>query len=315
MLAILSLVGAAALAVPPPCAAEVAVTPSQPPDSGLALVLNLPAFRLDVRDESGNVRSYTVAVGSRRYRTPVGRYQVSSVELNPWWHPPDSEWARKEKVTPPGPSNPMGRAKLNFHELYFLHGTPLEETLGSAASHGCVRMASTDALDLARRVLAFARPDVRPEEIDAAEASRRTRHYALRAPVPLEIEYRTAEVRDGVLELHPDVYGRERTSLRSRALAALRGAGFPELRVDEARLDSAVRAGRRGHVQVELDRLIRNAAPPPAAPVDTGGGRRSPRTEGTGANAAFRTAAGDLFARADRPRRRGAPPPSAAAFR
>jgi hypothetical protein len=91
-------------------------------------------------------------------------------------------------------------------------------------------------------ILAFA--------VDSAEADhRRTRRYALRTPVPLETEYRTAEVREGALELHPDVYGRERTTLRSRALAALRGAGFPEFWVDTAQIDSAMRAGRRGHVR------------------------------------------------------------------
>ena len=263
---------AAALAAIPPCApvpGPAKMDGTVLADSGVSLRLNLPAFRLDVRDAGGGVRSYTVAIGSRRYRTPVGRYQVSSVELNPWWHPPDSEWARREKVTPPGPNNPMGRAKLNFHELYFLHGTPLEETLGSAASHGCVRMASTDALDLARRVLAVARPDVGPEEIDAAEASRRTRFYALRATVPLEIEYRTAEVRDGALELHPDVYRRERTSLRTRALEALLQAGVAEEMIDPVRLDSAVRAGRRGHVRVEIDGLFRTPEPPPVIPTDS----------------------------------------------
>lgn len=267
-------VTAAVLAAHPPCAPLPRSTPADSAaraDSSLSLRLNLPAFRLDVRDASGNVRSYTVAIGSRRYRTPVGRYHVSSVELNPWWHPPDSEWARKEKVTPPGPSNPMGRAKLNFHELYFLHGTPLEESLGSAASHGCVRMASTDALDLARRVLAFARPDVRPEEIDAAEASRRTRYYALRTPVPLEIEYRTAEVRDGVLELHPDVYGRERTPPRARAQEALRQAGVAEEMIDPVRLDSVVRAGRREHVRIEVDALFRAPEPPPPILEDSVG--------------------------------------------
>jgi hypothetical protein len=264
-----SLAAAALFASTPACEVRDTAATPHPPDSALSLVLNLPAFRVDVRDGSGTIHSYTVAVGSRRYRTPVGRYHVSSVELNPWWHPPDSEWARKEKVTPPGPNNPMGRAKLNFHELYFLHGTPLEESLGSAASHGCVRMASADALDLARRVLAFARPDVSAEEIDALEASRRTRHYALRVAVPLEIVYRTAEVRDGALELHPDVYRRESTTLRARALGALREEGVGEHLVDPVRLDSAVRAARREHVRVELDLLLRSRSPDTAVETDS----------------------------------------------
>lgn len=275
MSALLTSLAAAFLAANPTClAADTPVVRRAPPaeDTTLSMVLNIPAFRLDVRNARGMVRSYTVAVGSRRYRTPTGRFGIARVELNPWWHPPDSPWARDEKVTPPGPDNPMGPAKLNFHELYFLHGTPWEQSLGSAASHGCVRMARDDVLELARLVLAAARPDVRPEEVDAAESDRRTRRYTLRRPVSLVVEYRTAEVRGDSLELHPDVYGLERGTLRSRALEALRLAGVPEGRVDTARLDSLVRAGRRRHARLAVaDLLSPSAAVPvmdvPAAPV------------------------------------------------
>lgn len=275
MSALLTSLAAALLAAHPPCAAAdtpAVRVPLPAADSTLSMVLNIPAFRLDVRNARGLVRSYTVAVGSRRYRTPVGRYAVRSVELNPWWYPPDSPWARDERITPPGPDNPMGPAKLNFHELYFLHGTPWERSLGSAASHGCVRMARGDVLDLARLVLGAARPDVRPETIDAARTDRRTRRYTLPRPVPISVEYRTAEVRGDTLELHADVYGRERTTLRSRALEALRLAGVPEDRIETVRLDSLVRAGRRGHARLAIaDLLSSDAASPvtdiPASPV------------------------------------------------
>ena len=280
MFALLTSLAAAALLVgPAPCSPAYAadrLSPIAPAgDSTLSMVLNIPAFRLDVRNGEGMVRSYTVAVGSRRYRTPVGRYAVSSVELNPWWHPPDSPWARREKVTPPGPDNPMGPAKLNFHALYFLHGTPWEQSLGSAASHGCVRMARADALELARIVLTATRPDVSAADVDAAEADhRRTRRYNLRRPVPLAVEYRTAEVRGDTLELHPDVYHRERTTLRARALEALRRAGVTYDRVDTARLDSLVRAGRREHARIAVEQLLLPPAPPPimeVLPVRAGG--------------------------------------------
>ncbi|HEX6909060.1 MAG TPA: L,D-transpeptidase [Longimicrobium sp.] len=266
MSAILAPLAAAVLAAHSPCpAGDPLPHPLPPPDTSLSMVLNIPAFRLDVRNGEGIVRSYTVAVGSRRYRTPTGQFGVSSVELNPWWHPPDSPWARDEKVTPPGPDNPMGPAKLNFHELYFLHGTPWERSLGSAASHGCVRMAPRDVRELARMVLAATRPDVSAAEVDAAEADpRRTRRYALRRPVPLQVRYQTAEVRGDTLELHPDVYGRERTTLRARALEALRQAGVVYELIDTAKLDSLVRAGRRGHARLALEELL---VSPAALPV------------------------------------------------
>lgn len=267
MSALLISAAAAVLAALQPCSAADTV-PQPPPDSTLSMVLNIPAFRLDVRNAEGLVRSFTVAVGSRRYRTPTGRYGVSSVELNPWWHPPDSPWARREKVTPPGPDNPMGPAKLNFHELYFLHGTPWEQSLGSAASHGCVRMARADVLDLARIVLTATRPDVSAAEVDAAQADhRRTRRYTLPRRVPLTVQYRTAEVRGDTLELHPDVYARERTTLRARALEALRLAGVTVDLIDTVKLDSLVRAGRRGHARLAIGELLVSPAALPAPEV------------------------------------------------
>ncbi len=68
--------------------------------------------------------------------------------------PPASAWAKKEQPMPPGPGNPMGRVKLNFRPLYFLHGTPVPSSMGSAALHGCIRMHIADAIALARDVLA-----------------------------------------------------------------------------------------------------------------------------------------------------------------
>jgi hypothetical protein len=271
MTSLMASLTAVLLAAGTPCSAPGAggVSPSAGP-AALALVLNLPAYRLDLLDGPAVIHSYTVAIGGRRYKTPLGRFAVTRVELNPWWYPPPSRWARRDTVTPPGPRNPMGKAKLNFHELYFLHGTPQEQSLGTAASHGCVRMASADALDLARRVLRAARPDVPGEVVEAAAHDRLTRRYALTQPVPLEIVYRTAEVRDGALELHPDVYGRERTPLRTRALQALREAGIPEDAIDGERLAAAVRAARREHARVPLPELLLPAVrdPPPGVPRD-----------------------------------------------
>jgi murein L,D-transpeptidase YcbB/YkuD len=275
MTGLLMPLAAALLAAGPPCPGPGAggmpvPAPSIRDGAALSLVLNLPAYRLDLLDGTTLVHSYTVAVGSRRYRTPLGRFAVNRVELNPWWYPPPSRWARRDTVTPPGPRNPMGKAKLNFHELYFLHGTPQEQSLGSAASHGCVRMANADAMDLAARVLDAARPDVPAQTVAEAAHDRRTRRYALTRTVPLQIVYRTAEVRDGALELHPDVYGRESTSLRTRALQALREEGIQEDTVDGERLAAAVRAGRREQVRVPLSELVRPAVrePPPAVVRD-----------------------------------------------
>ena len=171
----------------------------------LRLALNVPAYRLDVMEGGMVTRSARVAVGQPRYRTPLGHFRVDYVIWNPWWIPPDSWWARKERPTAPGWSNPVGRVKLHVTGLVFLHGTPLEESLGSAASHACVRMSNADAIALARTVHAYAGPALDPQILDALEDdTSRTRTLGLTRAVPIDIVYRIAEVDSRELRLYPD---------------------------------------------------------------------------------------------------------------
>jgi hypothetical protein len=210
------------------------------------------------------------------FATPTDRFTISKITWNPWWVPPDREWARDEKIAPPGPQNPMGRVKLHAERLLFVHGTPDTASLGRAASHGCVRLSNADAIELARAVQARASPAVTPKELDLLERSpSRTRTFTLDEPVPLTIVYDVAEVRDGTLLVHPDVYQR---LLRGAALAEAEGAldlaGIPVSGVDADRLAELVRASRRGTVAVPIDALLLPrkdgvTALPPRAPADT----------------------------------------------
>jgi hypothetical protein len=212
----------------------------------LELDLNVPAYRLDAYEAGVRTRRYTVAIGMRKYKTPRGQFEVTSVEWNPWWIPPRREWARKEHVTPPGWSNPMGRVKLNFHPLYFLHGTPFEESRGHAASHGCVRMSNADAVELARYVHSLGTPDLDAVLFDSLVADTSlTRIIQLAIPVPIRIRYDVAEVADDTLFLYRDVYAIDRRSDAQRALDALRDAGIAIERVDQGQLRKSLRSGSR----------------------------------------------------------------------
>lgn len=173
----------------------------------LRLDLNIPALRLTVYEGDRVLRSYPVAVGMVGHDTPTGSFDVDFAEWNPWWRPPAREWARDEKVTPPGPRNPMGRVKLYFEPLYFIHGTPESASIGTPASHGCVRMRNEDVIALARLIHERSAPSVVPQ-IDGILRSGRTRRVDFRTPVPLRIRYEPVEVADGSIVVHPDVYGR-----------------------------------------------------------------------------------------------------------
>lgn len=103
------------------------------------------------------VATYPVAVGKANHETPTGDFSIRRIIWNPSWTPPDADWARDKKPTPPGdPNNPMGRVKIFFSEPdYYIHGTEAEESLGTAASHGCLRMSNDQVIELARAVMEY----------------------------------------------------------------------------------------------------------------------------------------------------------------
>jgi murein L,D-transpeptidase YcbB/YkuD len=176
-------------------------------DGALRIDLNIPENRLRVYEGSRLLRTYPVSVGLPGHDTPTGSFEISRAEWNPWWRPPEREWARGEVDTPPGPNNPMGRVKLFFLPLYFIHGTPDRENIGQAASHGCVRMLNTDVVALARLVHERAAPQVTGAQIDRIFAnSRTTRVVPFRDSISLVIRYDPIVVRDDSVHVFPDIY-------------------------------------------------------------------------------------------------------------
>jgi lipoprotein-anchoring transpeptidase ErfK/SrfK len=107
---------------------------------------------LVVRIGGTEMRRYSVAVGTRAKPTPMGQFRVKHIVWNPAWRPPDEKWAKGKQAAGPGdPKNPMKIVKIFFQEPdYYIHGTDAEDSLGSAASHGCIRMAQEDVYKLAR---------------------------------------------------------------------------------------------------------------------------------------------------------------------
>ena len=86
-------------------------------------------------------RTFGVATGQSSYPTPIGRFTIVTMARNPWWNPPDSEWARGQKPVPPGPGNPLGTRWMGLSAPGVgIHGTPDPASIGYSASHGCIRM-------------------------------------------------------------------------------------------------------------------------------------------------------------------------------
>jgi lipoprotein-anchoring transpeptidase ErfK/SrfK len=99
------------------------------------------------------VRWFGVATGQASYPTPLGDYEIVTLQRNPWWYPPPSKWAAESEPVPPGPGNPLGTRWMGLSAPYVgIHGTPDSASIGYSASHGCIRMRIPDAEWLFRRV-------------------------------------------------------------------------------------------------------------------------------------------------------------------
>ena len=120
----------------------------------LQFIIDRSDRKLYVYRGSRLIRIHDVAVGMRGHATPLGSWAFYQVDINPDWTPPDSAWARRSSYTPPGhPDNPMGRVRMIFHRPYTIHGTDALNSLGQAASHGSVRIANSEAIELAEILL------------------------------------------------------------------------------------------------------------------------------------------------------------------
>ncbi len=99
-------------------------------------------------------KTYTVAVGQQGLETPAGLYHIQDKQVNPSWHVPDSAWAGSiaGQVIPPGPEDPIKARWMGIFDGAGIHGTDETWSLGTAASHGCVRMSIPDVIDLYDRV-------------------------------------------------------------------------------------------------------------------------------------------------------------------
>jgi lipoprotein-anchoring transpeptidase ErfK/SrfK len=115
------------------------------------LTVNRSTFELTLWKDLEPVKTYTVAIGAEGFDTPVGVYNIQNKAVDPVWTVPDSDWAGDlAGTTVPGgvPENPLKARWMGIFDGAGIHGTDDTASLGSAASHGCVRMAVPDVIEL-----------------------------------------------------------------------------------------------------------------------------------------------------------------------
>jgi lipoprotein-anchoring transpeptidase ErfK/SrfK len=118
------------------------------------ITIDRASFTLRHYEHLKLVKEYTVAVGQAGYDTPTGVYNIETMQVDPVWNVPNSDWAGGLAGTtvPPGPSNPLKARWMGIYAGAGIHGTDDIGSLGSAASHGCIRMSVPEVIELYDRV-------------------------------------------------------------------------------------------------------------------------------------------------------------------
>jgi lipoprotein-anchoring transpeptidase ErfK/SrfK len=106
------------------------------------LIVNIPARKIVLVEDGKVVKMYSVAVGKASTPSPKGSFHIASHVVNP-------TYSHAGKVVGPGPSNPVGTRWMSLgYKGYGIHGTNHPESIGHAASHGCIRLRNQDVQEL-----------------------------------------------------------------------------------------------------------------------------------------------------------------------
>jgi lipoprotein-anchoring transpeptidase ErfK/SrfK len=115
------------------------------------IAIDRPNFKLRFFRRLKLVKTYTIAIGQIGYDTPAGWYHIQNKAINPAWSVPNKPWAGSlaGQVIPGGTAqNPLKARWMGIYNGAGIHGTDATGSIGTAASHGCIRMLIPDVIEL-----------------------------------------------------------------------------------------------------------------------------------------------------------------------
>ena len=116
------------------------------------LIVNRDAFKITLYKNLKPAKTYGIAVGQVGLETPAGLYHIQNKAIDPAWTMPDSDWVAPKdrgKVVPGGtPENPLKARWLGVYDGVGVHGTDDDASIGTRASHGCIRMRIPEVKEL-----------------------------------------------------------------------------------------------------------------------------------------------------------------------
>ncbi|MCA1633890.1 MAG: L,D-transpeptidase [Acidobacteria bacterium] len=233
------------------------------------IVVNAPAYRMDVFENGQLVKTYRVGIGYPEFPLPQGQRKATTVIFNPTWTPPDEPWVEAsgkvkvgEKVEAGSPLNPLGPVKIPIGSPSLIHGGKSPAKLGTFASHGCVGLTNQQVLDVAQVIGRLGGTEIKPEDVAAyGKAKTETKNVKLARDVPVELRYETIVVEDGRLHVYRDVYDKNtNTEENLRAVLAAYGVALDSLTEQE-----------RAQIMAALTAMARDAKgnPTDGAPAAT----------------------------------------------
>jgi L,D-transpeptidase ErfK/SrfK len=201
------------------------------------IVVNIPAFRMDVFREGSLLKSYKIGIGYPQFPLPTGFRKAEMIIFNPTWTQPNESWASNPgEVVPAGATgNPLGPIKIPIGGANLIHGGKDLWKIGTFASHGCVGLTNGQVKDFAK-VLAEATDTELKEDAMASYLKRRTLTQVVKLArlVPVELRYETIVIEDGQLHIYRDVYNQKgNTEENLRAVLDVNGLNFDTVGSEE----------------------------------------------------------------------------------
>ena len=119
--------------------------------NGTVLIADRSSLTLRLYKQFKLVKTYGIAAGQPKYPTPAGQFTIANKAVDPVWSVPTSGWAGSlAGQTIPGgaPNNPLKARWMGITDGVGIHGTDADGSIGTNASHGCLRMRIGDVVEL-----------------------------------------------------------------------------------------------------------------------------------------------------------------------
>jgi len=264
--------------------------------SDTRVVVNIPAFRMDLFQDGSLVKSYKVGIGYPEFPLPFGLRKANQIIFNPTWTPPDSPWVEKMKNVTAGETvkagdkdNPLGPIKIPIGLPSLIHGGKSPAKIGKFASHGCVGLTNAQIKDFAALLAKISNTS---EVSDSTIAEylhdpEKTKTVKLSQAVPVELRYETIVLEDGKLHIYKDVYAQDsNTEENLRAVLEANGVRFEDLSEQQrTEILNALKDAKKDTV-IDISSVAKKGYPAPVA-LDTGTGK--PATDKRGSKPRIKT--------------------------